>query len=646
MRSRFLAPLTASLAFLTLAASCSPSKPEQEERAARTADASPLPVRADAPTLARVQDGDERRLVADDVLAAAKLESPGAETETTSAAAAMDGGFRGVAMDAETGEPIPGLKLRLQAYPRARRTPTGERPLTRITVTTDATGAFRVNGPWAAGTCTYSSFDSCVTPTVRQMDVQVPPDPEAAEPIVFSFLGSPRYRIRTTPEVDLSGWGMVSVRKGSRKSFAAAKIQFDAEGAWCRLKRPYERIHADMLVGVVSPDGHRIGMLEVPWSREAPREALHFQLEDVGAIRVTTDLEEVADEEKSWHLPARASVRIERLTSGEPLGMDWRLQHGRFLPPGPYRVTASTREHATLEADVEVQSGETIHVPMKLELARGARTVHGVVVSDSGADLPSLGVRVVSRGDSSRSWDVQYSDIPFMCGTGLDHVLSVPRDDKSRGTFELARVPPGELEVHVHGATEAVRVTTSARADGGLDLEIRLLGDTAAGAGFRLGDRFESRDPWLTPTWEITPLDGGPKLMGSCSDGAVAVEIDPTARPFRWTVRREGCRAVHGDHEDFVDAGAGRFFADAPLIPGWSTEVRVTDRQGAPVEGAEVLSDGQLLGITDAEGSAHVDAETLPKELQVVAMDGAWQEPSKTVPGAHLMAYQVKVVLD
>lgn len=471
-------------------------------------------------------------------------------------------------------------------------------------------------------------------------------EPETADPAVFASKGPERHHIRTTPDVDLTGWSLFTLWNGSSYAASSSPIELDAGGAWCSVSSPPKRLQPDVLLAIASPDGHRIGMLEVPWSEDPRGRSLHFILEEVGSIEVDVELETRPGPVRAFGDSFLRHVRVERRVPKEPLGMAWRIAQKRFLPPGSYRVTASAREHAKAQVDVDVRPGRTTRVPMKLSFAEGARSIHGRIVNESGDDLPALGAFIVIPDHLNSSWHVSYFGGRLSCVVGLDHLLRVKDWDRSSGTFTLPRVPPGDLQIYLSHVSNALRITSSERADGDVELEIRLLEESAPGAGFRLGEHFEPELSWLPPTWEITPLDGGPMISGNCTNGAVVMDIDLARRPFRWTVRHSGHRTVHGDHTDFVDAGNGRFFADAPLIPGWSTEVRVADQHGSPIRGAEVLSEGVLLGVTNASGSVYVDAKTMPERLEVIAVDGARRGPSKTVPGASLMGHWVTVILD
>ena len=54
-----------------------------------------------------------------------------------------------------------------------------------------------------------------------------------------------------------------------------------------------------------------------------------------------------------------------------------------------------------------------------------------------------------------------------------------------------------------------------------------------------------------------------------------------------------------------------------PLAEGWGTRVRAVDPDGAPVAGALVLGDGEVLGRTDERGIADVARALAPRRLEL-----------------------------
>jgi len=280
-----------------------------------------------------------------------------------------------------------------------------------------------------------------------------------------------------------------------------------------------------------------------------------------------------------------------------------------FLEPGLHRLWSTSPHYAPLELDVEVRPGDNDLGALELVARRVVGPIRGLVRSRSGRFEGACHVSLSRRA--------------FEHGAYFDHSLDFePRDPGDPSTELVARiefddVTEGEwyVYVHCHDGFEFPAALATVQAPNE-ELEIVL------------------DDPTLDVRVSIVEAESGrPCAEASVSwnfgdahdreDGAeFKLERLPLApERLEWIASAPGRAAVRGTGLDFERVerpdGSVELVGRIALPLGFGRFVRAYSRSdGAPLEGVEVLGDGELFGRTGADGVFELRCETAPKRLE------------------------------
>lgn len=522
----------------------------------------------------------------------------------------------GVAIDAETGAPLPRFPFNVQH---------GSRPSVVTSILTDEEGRFVSDVAIVGGKVGLRPGRGEGWPVRNQLDLF-----HDGAPLTLAFHAGPRIPVRLVGHApaEVEDLQLVVLRRGQAKPCAKTHLRVDPNGnLWARPPLARDRPAASEVVSLFVADevGHRIGHVEARWSdlrgaHDAP--PLVFPMQLAGAVRATTNLADarpLEDDEISFPRSGdRVRVRTEVPGATFP-GASWRCSAGKWLPPGEVRVSAAARSYAAAEALVEITPDATTEVELTLRPTADRRRVRGRVRTKTGTAFDQAHVYVALRDDPSRRWSVSWERQRF-CGTGLDYAM---REQVVGGVptarFELESVPPGPLVVTAsRWASLPASIEIHGDPSGDVEIDIVLQdGEDVRGFGMRATDA-ETGEP-LSFIANGRVLDGGPPLA---TGGPWLGLGDPRDCTFEWAVQKAGWRPAYGTHRDFECDDGGSWWAEVALVKGWGTRLEVVDPEGAPVPGATVLLDGSEAGLTDAAGQLELAAETKPLGIEVRSPGG------------------------
>jgi hypothetical protein len=117
----------------------------------------------------------------------------------------------------------------------------------------------------------------------------------------------------------------------------------------------------------------------------------------------------------------------------------------------------------------------------------------------------------------------------------------------------------------------------------------------------------------IFPTWLWFQAEGcGPVLQSLSAFPPLA----PTDAHVSWALGAVGYLPHFGSEAE-LELVDGTLTADVRLERGFGMRLDVADAGGAPLEGAEILVDGERTGATDASGSWLLQRTTQPSSLEV-----------------------------
>lgn len=565
----------------------------------------------------------------------APAQREGAEAFVFNLAENRTGFVSGVAVDAESGEPIPDLRFELKP-PRSSGGPES------IPVHTSAKGRFVLEDPVAGGLVWISSAGGGLHPKEFSHDLLSQQPGTQADLWRVEFHGAPTYRFTTKPAVDLTGWSFFVLRAGEEKPLTESEIQGGSESWWSRPARPRVKLGESLALAIGSPDGKNFGRISTAWTGSEPETPLVFELESTGTLGVALEFERPVSGAPAWNWPSRQRMELEPQRVGLDPTFAWRLNSKRYLNPGAYLVRAWSREHQIQEARVEIAAGEHRELRLDLSLLSKVRTVHGSVACDSGSALPDFFLYLNEPGHASRGWTAGYMENPGRHGTGADSNVQVSEEDPSKGTFRIERVPLGTLELTsirrislLHSDQHLpIEAQWNERPDGDVDLEVRLLSSFESGLGFEFESGETPLPRRITAKLATREPGGAIKIVGDITEGVFA-SGSPDDRSFEWALARPGMRTVYGDANDFHHRGGGRYLARVRFQAGWATRVLVHGPGDDPLGQAQVFLDGVPSGTTDSNGLLELAAEAPPTSWSVTYAD--WLPKSgqfPAIPGA------------
>lgn len=274
--------------------------------------------------------------------------------------------------------------------------------------------------------------------------------------------------------------------------------------------------------------------------------------------------------------------------------------------PGEYTVRFQRETYVPHEERVTLAAGETRTLDLALRRlpARELGRIEGRIVSDSGTFEDALYpfLRPRDSAQSPRNGRVSWSVVEGR-KVGSFAFDEVPLGDYVVGLTGpgFRQLEPSELPAHPGDPTLEFRVR-----DGGERVAFEL---TAVDEGGTPLTKFFLRLSNDAPGGELVD-----RTLGR--DGRATIEGAPLGR-CRYLVRADGRQPVWGEVELTRESRALR----VALLPGWGTEVFVRSSDGAPIAGAKVYFDGELLGESDERGELRVALPKAPELARVEHLD-------------------------
>jgi hypothetical protein len=310
-------------------------------------------------------------------------------------------------------------------------------------------------------------------------------------------------------------------------------------------------------------------------------------------------------------------LRLAELRAGEPSGLPMHGSAGRdgefkfnYLSPGRYRLWTNDAHWKPFELDFDVFAGEN-------DLGAHALTPRRVVGP----------LRVVIRSKSGRfdgACHVSLSDKPLSHDAPFDHSIDfepvVEGDESSErvAEWEFEDVTEGDwfLYVHCHNGFEFPESVTVVRAE--LARVEIVLDDPSMDVRVEIVEA-ESGQPCTEAefAWEC-----GNERETESGASVKLTHLPDAPESFSWIASAPGRQLALGTGLDFertVRADGGVELARrVALAPGFSRRVCVRKRgDGAPLEGAEILCDGELAGVSGADGAFVLRRETKPERIAI-----------------------------
>lgn len=522
------------------------------------------------------------------------------------------GPVRGVAVDALSGEALPGFRFTLQSGRFLRA-------WGPVEVVTREDGTFVTEpipgGPLRiprspAGEAVVSDFD-----LVTQ--------DEDDEPLRLEFVLPNQIELELVGEVpadvsQLKVQAMVPVASTSAwvpiaapwRTLVTGPVERLVNG---RLRVPLHeegmRAGQDCLLVVTDELGHWFGCSPHRWKSDtAP---VRVSMEQTAALAI--DWERVLPEGASWSFRSSASYPQLALRSegveAAPLWA-WRQQQRRWLPPGPYELSAVGRSFRPIHEDLDLVAGATSEVALELVPDDDTRAVLGEVRGEPGASLSGIEVTLALLEPGAGGFRATENGSSW-CGTGIDHSIVIEEDGVGRFRFDGVR--RGAFEVRV---SRPAAVTTTELEGGEVSIDVLVLAEsTTEGLGFEV----ELEPPLAANRFGVYVLEGGRlKWLAAFYPGELVTRERRLAPGVQWAVvsLAGGAQPAYGTDRDFVAATDARRIAEVRLRPGWGTRVLVLDERGRALPEAEVLVDGESLGFTAEDGSLEVRRDEPPVRLE------------------------------
>lgn len=529
------------------------------------------------------------------------------------------GPVHGVAVDQKTGTPLPNFRFSIVSRAGYRS------PVETIEVLTDEEGRFQTERAVQGGRVTIKPGPGEGQPVLGEQDCLVP------GPWRIEFSAEPRLEIALTGALppdptELRFWMM---REGEARARSYSVLRQDPGGRlWVRppTPRPDLRQGEEVVLAVADEAGHLFGARSHVWGRGSPAPLL-FDLVATAVMDLDVKMTlHAADGRDRYRAGSYRRVKLTRADTRFIPGADWRLEQRRWLSPGRYDLSVSSRAHVEERRVLELVGGETERLSIRLEPLEDTRTVRGRIFTESGGPLKDfISVHLSLAEAPAAVWRASW-ERNRMCGTGVDHFVSLGEEDgREVGRFVFEHVPAGPVKVTTHSFTAPAVVSVAETGDGDLELEVRQIDvDEGPGFGFRVVESESGAAPARFGYRVHTRvLDNGPPIHEYAHNGQLVSRADPRTRRLEWAVVARGFRTVYGDQESFHDEGDGRFFANVTLERGWRARVLVQDREREPLVGAAVVVDGAAVGVTDATGILELERETPPGRIEASYLD--WQ---------------------
>jgi len=528
------------------------------------------------------------------------------------ARAAEQGPFRGILVDARTGEPIPDFHFMCW-----------DTVGTDNHLTTDERGRFGTQQGYGVGRIrlALSDFEGSFARYGTCDHARLEPDEDSRIPVRVG----PTYHLAfTAPEGYVVSQFFAEVRGHRRTArhypgfFMRSRLR-DGDHPWVRL-------HTDELtegpgppwyLTVVSDDGLWSGSVPVHSLVGIQAQALSLRVTLGGNLRGR--VQDDAREPLSVNLHLRST-----LTGWE----DWTwsdregdLDYGG-LEPGEYELSIATEQHEPWSSLVRIERGEVTLLRADLVRRAVAGAIEGSVSTESGARR-SLWVEARHSQDGSlRRAAVEWSS----------------DEGRWQGRFRIPDLTQGAWELRI--TAEELGLVS--------EPPLRVLRAPSRAASFHLLDDVP------TTVWSMqvvdaagAPIEGAQATLetaagrvlfaGPVGTGRVLGTL-PLTSDLHWLAWAPGHRLVEGDQRAFAPRGEGRL-ARVTLAPGWGARLTLMRPDGRPVPGVSLLLDGEPTASSDALGRLLVARDSAPQELVVSGARWALAERNWTVdPVAGLFA--------
>ena len=526
--------------------------------------------------------------------------------------------FRGQLVEAATGRPLEHQRVRVGSHCKR-----GWEELE-----TDVQGRFQTGELHRMG----SVYVELVRPTYRRDagGVHVAHvDAAAIVPVPIDV--GPRLEVSWSPSEVPGPFDAFLVRARAPGS-ALARARIETGGSRSlRFLEPVPRAEPLWLV-LASADGLWFGHTDTALVAGQPA---HVKLEPMASLEISLDMEEVLPDPPGsvyWAEHSEAFI--------EPLDGSCRVlpshRRRRWLEPGDYRVRARSRYHPEVSRLIRLSGLQRGRIALSVPLAQDRRTIEVVASSETGRhDFAGLRVQF-AVGD--RSWVLagpggDFGIMGCSVGAECDGYFAVAEDAAPPfvSRCRLPGVPSGAVKIHALHPRLGVRTTLDELEDGSTRITACLLDDEGApGFGFdvqRAGGLpepghegpfvVESRDPHGTPFFPRRAASGV-AVLRSYPDGG------------EWAVRAEGAKPVYGRRADFEEEPGG-WFARVRLEPGWGGKVRFVQHPDRPLEGVEVLVDGDPAARSGSDGWVHLESQGIPEAVEVRYGDWTLGHPGSLV---------------
>jgi RNA polymerase sigma factor (sigma-70 family) len=446
-------------------------------------------------------------------------------------------------------------------------------------------------------------------------------DPAQA-PIELKALVGPTYSLALTapPACDTTNligllrldenqpWGPVKASsqfRGPVREGTSPWLRFGWTGVHLPTDRPW-------LLRIETPDGL--------WAGEAQVEAGDGVYPETTAITITPTAKlelGVATEAELVH----PTVFLEPSTGGARRIMwgDGRvtLDDGRYeyrfqlgaVPAGAYSVLVSIEGLEQLKANVNLVAGEVLSHQIEVQHGPLLSYVRGELRSESGEYQESITLHLSNRVSGSWTtvmprWEEQEGK--WVAPFAFDNLVAGEYDliFYALGSYyrwdplPVSVTPPHEELVLTCHDTDPVRTLK--------------IGVTDTDTGEALASSFSS----------ITLEGCATAQMAIGGRGSSIFEKVPIGVPMEWWSVAEGYVPQWGDESAIGGTEAYKdieyHVIDVALQPGWGARVEARQLEsGDPLEGVEVIIDGEIAGTTDATGCFEVTLEEKPGHIEL-----------------------------
>lgn len=315
------------------------------------------------------------------------------------------------------------------------------------------------------------------------------------------------------------------------------------------------------------------------------------------------------------------------------------------LPPGDYWIHARPRrgeEAQTIE--IALPPGDTTAPDLVAPAQTAAGAIEGFLKTRGELDFPPAVVQL--RAVDGRRYE--YFDVVDTSQQAANEgeirpigpqgqAMAVER----KGFFEFQQVPEGEYEITVI-ATDGSRWSPNPLRVRPPRLDLEIVREDVGKpwtAWFRVHDAESDASIGDFHVQILVDETGASQIRhlvvrGDPPRGSGGTW--PADALFRWNVHADGYRVASGTERDFVGEGTDRV-ADVFLRRGFGARLVLRDAQGrfdvleddwagrvaarehAPIAGARVLADGEIVATSDAQGMAAFETPRPPERIEILA---------------------------